>query len=134
MELVIIVAIFSVVGVLLSVVTGRQKRMTEQARLLEEALKNPNVDRATVEALAYQLTGRRPLRMEPKRGSAMALVLALGWLAMFTGIGLLIGAKYYAASYSSDDMWIAGWIVGLIGFALVSYPFALRELEMRRAA
>ena len=129
MELVIIVVGIAVVWTTLTLIENRRKCIADQARLLEEALKNPAEDRTTMENLTYQLTGRRPLRNERNGSPVLALVLALGWLALFTGIGLLIGGE----TYGDRDMGAAGWIVGLIGFGLVTYPFALRELEARRA-
>ncbi|MCA8974209.1 MAG: hypothetical protein KDC98_05775 [Planctomycetes bacterium] len=134
MELVLIVIFISVFAIVMSVATQRQKRLAAHTRMLEEALKNPAIDRATLENLTFQLTGRRPLRSQPTSGTAMAWILALGWLALFTGIGLLIAAENYSRSYGSDDLGIAAWVTGLIGFGLVTYPFALRELESRRAA
>jgi hypothetical protein len=60
----------------------------------------------------------------------MAWVLAIGWLLMFIGIGVGVAGD----SYRGSDMAAGGIITGLIGFAFVTYPFALRELEARRAA
>ena len=104
----------------------RAQARADRVRLLEEALKNPSVDRATVEALAYQLTGAR----KPREGASpfMAVVLAFGWLALFSGIGVWVLGEYMNA-----EEVIAGGIVTLVvGFGVVTYPFALRELEARR--
>ncbi|MCR9246076.1 MAG: hypothetical protein NXI31_13675 [bacterium] len=130
MELVVIVVGIAVVWTVLSLIESRRKRQSDNARLLEEALKNPALDRATLETLTYQLTGKKPLRAEPPgRSGFLAFVLAIGWMALFTGIGLLIGGE----TGNDRDMTLAGWIVGLSGFGFVTYPFALRELEGRRA-
>lgn len=130
MEVVLIVVVVFGASIILSMINQRQKRVSENTKLLEQALKNPALDRATLETLTYQLTGKQPLRNAPRGNGFLALILGLGWIALFTGIGLLIGAN--VSSYDRD-MDMAGWIVGLIGFGLVSYPFALRELEARRA-
>lgn len=108
---------------------SRSKARSERTRLLEEALKNPAVDRATVESLAYQLTGARsPRRPNEGAGRLMAIVLAFGWMALFVGIGVWVLGEYIR-----DTDTVAGGIVTLVvGFGLVTYPFALRELESRR--
>jgi hypothetical protein len=105
----------------------RAQARADNVRLLEEALKSPHLDRPTIESLTYQLTGHR-VRPGGGHGRLMALVLALGWLALFTGIGLWI-----AGEFSHDrDMFAGGIITAVVGFGLVTYPFALRELEARR--
>jgi hypothetical protein len=105
----------------------RANARREHVRLLEEALKNPALDRGTVESLTYQLTGHRPLR-HPGPSRFLSTVLAFGWIALFTGLGLWI----IGATTRDDDIAGGGIITGLVGFGLVTYPFALRELEARR--
>jgi hypothetical protein len=101
----------------------------DSVRLLEEALKNPALDRATIESLAFQLTGARaPRHQGPSR--LLALLLAVGWLALFTGVGVwLIGRLLDNEAASA-----AGVLVAVIAFGVVTYPFALRELESRQKA
>src|SRR5262245_16129233 len=102
----------------------------QNVRLLEEALKNPALDRATIESLTYQLTGSRPPRSShPSR--FMAFVLAVGWLALFTGIGIMVIGSMMPGN---DETCAAGALVAIIGFGFVTYPFAVRELEARRGA
>ena len=105
----------------------RAKARQEQVRLLEEALKNPALDRGTIEALTWQLTGHRSPR-HPGPSRFLATVLALGWVTLFTGLGIwAIGGMV-----GDDDVAAGGVLTGIIGFGLVTYPFALRELEARR--
>jgi hypothetical protein len=105
----------------------RAEARSERVRLLEAALKNPAVDRATVESLTYQLTGAR--KPPEKRASRWpARVLALGWLSLFTGVGVWVLGEVV----NERDAVAAGIIVSIIGFGFVTYPFALRELEARR--
>lgn len=104
------------------------KARTERVKLLEEALKNPAIDRATIESLTYQLTGQR----SPKnKGSSklMAGVLAIGWLGLFAGIGIWV----FGEMVHERDAVAGGIITTIAAFGLVTYPFALRELEARRA-
>ena len=97
------------------------KERAARLRLLEQALANPQIDRATVNALAQQLTGSG-------RKWGMAVLLAVGWLTLFSGLGLiLMGIIRHMAEASA-----AGAITALVGFGLVTYPFALSELEARR--
>ena len=116
-------------GLVGTVLSHRRKQQSECAKLLEKALDNQNVDRGTLEGLAYQLTGNRPLRAgtEPQAGWVPWL-LALGWILLFLGLGLLIGGELGL----DKDLTIPGCIVGLLGLGFVSFPFALRELEARR--
>jgi hypothetical protein len=99
----------------------------DRVRLLEQALANPALDRTTIESLAYQLTGAQPPRQRgPSR--LLAFLLALGWLALFSGLGIwLLGHLM-----NQDSATGAGVLVAVIGFGLVTYPFALRELESRQ--
>lgn len=104
------------------------KARTEKVKLLEEALKNPAIDRATLESLTYQLTGQRsPGSNGTNR--LMALVLAVGWLSLFAGIGTWV----LGGVINDQDCFAGGIITSIVGFGLVTYPFALRELEARRA-
>lgn len=102
----------------------------DNVRLLEEALKNPALDRATIESLAYQLTGARPPRGPAGPSRFLAFLLALGWIALFTGLGIWVIGEIVGEENANA----AGVLVSVIGFGLVTYPFALRELEARRQA
>lgn len=128
MELVAILVPICLFILLKMMLEQRATARTQNVRLLEEALKNPAMDRGTIESLTYQLTGHRPPRSNhPSR--FMAVVLAVGWLALFTGIGIMaIGSMLPG----EDEVCAAGALVAIIGFGLVTYPFALRELEARK--
>ncbi|MCB9878744.1 MAG: hypothetical protein H6835_14200 [Planctomycetes bacterium] len=107
----------------------RAEARQERVRLLEEALKNPSLDRATIESLAFQLTGARSPRQQPGRSRLMAVILGVGWFSLFVGVVLAILGK----TTHESDMVAGGVITAVAGFALMTYPFALRELESRRA-
>ena len=129
MELaVILIPIFAFVLVKMFL-EQRANARSDNLRLLEEALKNPALDRATIESLTYQLTGHR----SPRAGGTsrvMAMLLAVGWLALFTGLGLWVLGEMSGG----DGVVAAGVLTAVVGFGLVTYPFALRELESRRQA
>lgn len=113
--------------VLKMVLEHRANVRTENLRLLEEALRNPALDRATIESLTHQLTGRRPLR-SPGASPALTVVLSVGWIALFVGIALLV----ISGVFHEPDFAIGGIITAISGFGLVTWPFALRELETRK--
>ena len=50
-------------------------------------------------------------------------------MALFAGIGMWVFGELEHAK----DLLAAGVITSIVGFGLVTYPFALRELEARRA-
>jgi len=125
---VILIPIF--VFVLLKIVLEhRAQARSDNVRLLEEALKSPHVDRQTLENLTWQLTGKRAIR---DRGPSrfLATVLAIGWMALFVGIGMWISGGIMR----DQSVVVVGIITAVIGFGLVTYPFALRELEARKQA
>ena len=108
----------------------RAKERSERTRLLEEALKNPAIDRATLTTLAHQLTGVRPYTAERRTGTGVKLLLVLGWLTLFSGLGIWVLGEMIACTDASA----AGVLTSIVGFGFVTYPFALRELETRRPA
>lgn len=132
MELAMILGVIFGYALLKGRLDQRTKERTDRLRLLEQALKNPNVDRETITALAQQITQQKqPKSQAPaRRGRGMAMLLALGWLTLFSGLGVWV----LGAMVAGRDAAAAGVLVSLIGFGLVTYPFALRELEARRQA
>lgn len=129
MELVFILVPIFVFVLLKIVLDQRAAARSDHLRLLEEALKNPAVDRATLENLTWQLTGNRPVREPQGPGKFLAFLLAIGWLALFLGIGLWVTGEMTRLT----ELRVAGIITGILGFGFVTYPFALRELEARKA-
>jgi len=126
MELVLLIGAILAFVLVRSGMDHRARVRAERTRLLEQALANPNLDRATLTALAQQLTGAKPPQQRARRG--LAWLLALGWLTLFSGIGVL-GLGWLL---ETKDAVAAGVLVAVIGFGVVTYPFALRELEARR--
>ncbi|MBL8753194.1 MAG: hypothetical protein JNK15_07825 [Planctomycetes bacterium] len=131
MELVLILVPIFVFVLLKMILDQRAAARADHVRLLEEALKNPNIDRPTLESLTYQLTGNRAPRNGGPGGiggAFQAVILAVGWLVLFTGIGVWVGGEMC----HDHDMNLGGIVTSIIGFGLVTFPFALRELEARR--
>lgn len=127
---VILFVIFTFVLVKM-VLEQRAAARRDNLRVLEEALKNPAIDRATLESLTYQLTGRHGARSherEPWLGRLQPWILALGWGCLFTGGALWVVGEML----SKHDVIIFGVGTGILGFGVITYPFALRELEARR--
>jgi hypothetical protein len=129
MDLAIILVPIFVFVLLKIVLDHRAQARSDNVRLLKEALKSPQVDRQILENLTFQLTGNRPIR-DQGPGKLLALILAAGWMALFVGIGLWISGSMSRRT----DLFGSGIIVAVIGFGLVTYPFALRELESRKQA
>lgn len=125
----ILTPIFSFV-LLKMMLDHRSNARADNVRLLEEALKNPALDRATIESLTFQLTGARPPHRTPGPSRWLAFLLAIGWIALFTGIGIAA----IGGITNCDEAIAGGAVTGIIGFGFVTYPFALRELEARRQA
>ncbi|MBL8733550.1 MAG: hypothetical protein JNN13_14355 [Planctomycetes bacterium] len=128
MELLYIFIPIFVFVLIKTVIDGQLKARSDRVKLLEEALKNPNIDRQTVESLAFQLTGARPARA-PGTPKFAAAVLAVGWIGLFAGIAMWIASMWVY----DKDLTLAGIITSIVGLGVVTYPFALRELEARRS-
>jgi hypothetical protein len=129
MELALILIPIFVFVLVKIVIDQRAAARADNVRLLEEALKSPHIDRATIESLTYQLTGHRAPR-HAGQSRFLAFVLAVGWIALFAGIGLWIASSVV----HNGGMELGGILTAIIGFGIVTYPFALRELEARRQA
>lgn len=109
-----------------------QKNRLEAQRmqLLEQALRQGQLDRHGVEQLTQQLGSVPPPPPAQRQSRWLALLLALGWVTLFVGIGIAV----LGTMLGGKDEFAAGALVSIIGFGLVTYPFALRELEARRSA
>ena len=101
---------------------SRDRARDERVQLLEQAVCN-----RSIEGLAVWLTSG-PATPERTRAS-MAVVQASGWLALFAGAG-----AWALGDFSHQPtVTAAGIAASIIGLGLVTCPFALRELETRRA-
>lgn len=126
MEFAVILLIVFAFVLTKNVFEQRARIRERNLQLLETALQNPAIDRATLESLTQQLTGRRA----PRDGTTpwMAFVLSVGWIALFVGIGIAV----VGGVFNDDDATMGGVVASVAGFGLVTWPFALRELEARR--
>jgi len=125
--LVTLFVIIFVYNLIKAQIDDRSRERQQRLDALEKALANPAVDRATVQQLANQLTGTKS--PQERVSSGLAWMLGLGWLTLFSGAGV-----WALGLVSGDqDPTAAGILVMLIGFGFVTYPFALREMEARRA-
>lgn len=117
----------------------RQTRM----KLLEEAVKAGNLDDDGRHELLAAVTGRRPGHFKKAAKAAAPvpsphratrperLFLFVGWVGFLVGIALF---SYGLWVRYTDDYVVAGIVTGLAGFALLTYPFVIRELESRGSA
>ncbi len=128
----ILIAIFCFV-IIKNHMDHRAKERARKLQILEEAIKGGNLDRDMVDDLAATLSGRRPARRpqaQPRpRGTWL---LALGWIGIFIGLGILALGGISSNSSDGEELMGAGLVVALISFGVTTYPFALRELEARR--
>ncbi len=130
----ILIAIFAFV----LIKNYNEQQARERARkldLLEEAIKGGNLDRDMIDALGATLSGRRPAR-RPEAGPRPrgTWLLALGWIGIFVGLGILALGGLTHNTRDGEELMGAGLVVALISFGITTYPFALRELEARRRA
>lgn len=100
----------------------RDKHVQARMRLLEQAVANGVTDPGQLDQLGRQAV---PTRVPP----LSALSLWVGWVCMFVGAGLVLAAQ----STGELKMQTGGLITGAVGLAMATFPFALQELEMRRA-
>jgi len=130
------VAIMFIIGmfgfIITAVVMGHRSK-DRRLMLIERALREGTLDEPTRRAVSEELTGRRirdPDAPTWRRSLSKQIALVsrnslfvLGWLTLFTGIGLMVTGD--------DELLRAGGIVSCIGFGVVTVPLALRELEAR---
>jgi hypothetical protein len=131
MEFAVILCVIFAFVLFKLVLEQRAAARRDNLRVLEEALKNPAIDRATLENLTYQLTGRQSARSHertPWFGRLQPWILALGWGCLFCGVAVWVVGEMVG----KEDLLISGVGTGILGFGLITYPFALRELEARR--
>lgn len=100
----------------------RDKHVQARMRLLEQAVANGVTDPGQLDQLGRQAV---PARVPP----LSAFSLWVGWVCMFVGGGLVLAAQ----SPGDLEMQTGGLITGAVGLAMATFPFALQELEMRRA-
>lgn len=110
---------------------NRDNERRERLKLLEQALRadriDPQLREQIIQSLAPEQVRRHAAQHPPAPVRAgRSLLLTLGWLTFFTGLGLLLSG--------SRDGEEAGVIVICVGFGMITLPIAMRELESRRHA
>ncbi|MBI5853118.1 MAG: hypothetical protein HZB39_19070 [Planctomycetes bacterium] len=117
--------------VTVSAISRRSKERRERLRILEEQLRAGNLDGPEKQRILEELTGRRfpepagTIAPPQRPFSAVARVaFGIGWMMIFLAVGLLLSG--------GRDETQGATIVGPLGFALVTLPIALRELESDR--
>lgn len=111
------------------------RRRADTVRLLEEALRNPQVDRQTVDNLARQLSGKPA--GQPARAAGLGFAghafVAVGWFGLFLGVVCLICSNFAVVDGVEQELVMGGWVVIIFSFACLTYPFAVREARARVA-
>ncbi len=115
--LVFIVFLFILGG---SAVSAWQRHKKDKLRILEEAMRNDQVDPETKRRIIESI-------QSPNTAVTGArLLFGLGWIAFFLGIGLMLAGQ--------RDLFEGGAILSAIGFGLVTLPMAFREIDARKRA
>ncbi|MGE0143423.1 MAG: hypothetical protein AB7I19_10445 [Planctomycetota bacterium] len=115
----------------MAIVSHRARDRRERLRILEEQLRNGRLDAAAQQRAMDELTGRQAGPAvaansdspHPLAGRSRWL-FSLGWIGIFLGIGLTLTGD--------RDGEEAGAILIPLGFAFVTLPIAIREVEMGR--
>jgi len=112
-----IVIVALAAGTVLSLIWMLQRGRERRRRfdLLDTALRNPNLTAEVQRDLARSLHAPR-----------MRVPFVIGWFGLFAGIGWLCTSP-------RGDEEVLAWLATLGAFALLTLPFALRELETRGA-
>lgn len=97
----------------------RDKHVQARMRLLEQAAAQGMTTPGELERMVESSARSRV-------PTSLALLLLVGWICIF------VGTTLWLLSRDPDTKW-GGIITAVVGTALATYPFALQELEMRRA-
>jgi hypothetical protein len=126
----LVIVVFTFVTVM-AIMGHRAKDRRERLRILEEQLRNGWLDAAAQQRAMDELSGReaRPAAAANATnpyplGGRSRWLFALGWIGIFLGIGLTL-----TGDRDGED---AGAILIPLGFAFVTLPIAIREVEMGR--
>ena len=102
-------------------IKGRNRKL----KIIETALQHGSMDDATKHLLIQELTKPGLLvQVIQAAWNSGKLLGAVGWVGIFLGISLLL--------VDERDAFQAGIGIAFFSFAILTLPFALRELETRR--
>jgi hypothetical protein len=115
---------------------NRHKLREHRLKIIQQALDHATLDDATRRTLIESLGAEH--RSEWMRGLgqhlgflARNLLFIGGWITMFVG-GAILAYCTFAHDPFGDGLQI-GAITSAVGFALVTFPFAIRELDRGKA-
>jgi hypothetical protein len=117
-----------VLGIVYLSLNERTRRREKELEAIHTALRqlgeSPNPDKEAIARLTRHITGENA---GVRQGSGRHL-LAIGWITMFSGIG----AMFFGEGVGDSEVTYGGLVAAIVGLALVTYPFALREMESRQ--
>ena len=136
-----IIAVIFVFVIIKHGMDNKAKHDRERLRLVEEALRQGNLDDRSRAELMGSLTGHNrpanPTPPPPPRvksphdvGFFLKFLAFLGWLSFCVGISFVIVANSFSGYYTSFA--VPATILCCSGFGLVTYPFVIRELTSPR--
>lgn len=112
--------------VALAAIWAISRNRARRLGVLERALDNDTVDSDTKQELLGRLNAPGFLvRLWAGGHNLMRLLVILGWLGLFYGLGLMLFTSVGLAQE-------IGGMTALVSFAVLTVPFALRELNGKR--
>jgi hypothetical protein len=128
---IVAMAIGAAIAIVSMVVGAIRKSMAEKSRhdTYARMVASGQVDRQMLEDILRAIE-KRPAPGPDRGGAGMflqRLVFLIGWLGIFTGIGLLI----VGGVSGDDDVCLGGGIVLVGGVGLASAPIAWREVKTK---
>jgi hypothetical protein len=135
-----IIAVIFVFVIIKHGMDTKAKQDRERLRLIEEALRQGNLDDKSREELMGTLTGRKP-QPRPDRAPAprprsphdvgffLKFLAFIGWLGFCVGMSFVIVVANFR---EYEFLAIPATILSCSGFGLVTFPFVIRELNSPR--
>lgn len=114
----LVVAIVFVYVFLVYQTKHRHRDRERRIELVERALESGAIDDTTKRELVAAVVGGSTSGMHP--------LLAVGWIGLFAGLGMI------GLAFGDYPMWRPGIMTTAISFGVVSLPLASRELNQRR--
>jgi hypothetical protein len=106
---------------------SREESRLRQEQLLHDAMSNPNIDQETLRELSMNLGGSSGRGARGGRSLFAVVALGIGWFSLFIGTGVCIIGSWA----QRHDALTGGLMTALFGFAMLTFPFAIREYESR---
>ena len=130
-EMVGMVLVFGFVLAIISLALW-SKHKQARFKLIEKALESTSLDEESRKQLLDGLTSSGWVALLQQQFTFLArnAIFVVGWLGIFTGIGM----ASWGGANDTEELLGIGLLVGFVSLGLVTIPMALRELQTRRRA